>query len=122
MNSSEKSPPPDVYAGDTSLSGAAATPGGELHFFDIEADSEPGTFARIVNVLNIANIAPRRVMLEWKPNAETLSVHVEIELRSSAAQSIQRKLMQLTDVVRADLGMVSHTVSARSHPKADNSN
>jgi hypothetical protein len=114
MNSSEKPPAPDVYAGDTSLAGAAKTSGGELQFFDIEADSEPGTFARIANVLNIANIAPRRVMLEWKPNAETLNVHVEIEVGSSAARSIQRKLMQLTDIVRADLGIVSHPRSAPS--------
>jgi hypothetical protein len=119
MNSSEKPPAADVYSGDTSLAGAAETPGGELHFFDIEADSEPGTFARITNVLNIANIAPRRVVLERKTNDATLSVRVEIEVRSSTAQSIQRKLMQLTDVVRADLGIVSHPGTPRSHSKAD---
>ena len=63
MSSSDKSPTADVYAGDTSSLGAPAL-GGTVHVFTIEADAESGTFARIANVSDIANSAPRRVSLE----------------------------------------------------------
>jgi hypothetical protein len=64
MNPSDKSLHADVYAGDTASPRVVDAPGGAIHVFDIEADSEPGTFARIANVLNIANVAPNRVSLE----------------------------------------------------------
>jgi hypothetical protein len=107
MNS-DKSPTADVYAGDTLAPGSALPSSCVLHFFDIEADAEPGTFARVANVLNIANTAPHRATLLSKPNDGTLSIYIEIEVGPSMAQSIQRKLLQMTDVVRAGLGIVPH--------------
>src|SRR5258708_6699211 len=99
MNTSEKSPTADVYAWETSSPNTGDASGGAFVIFTIEADAQPGTFARIANVLNIANTAPSRVLLELKENDGTLSMHVELEVDLSTAQSIQRKLAQLTDVV-----------------------
>jgi hypothetical protein len=105
MNTSDKSPTADVYAGDTSSPSTAAS-GGATVFFNIEADAEPGTFARIANVLNISNTAPRRVILELKENDRTLSVYIELRVGLNTAQSIERKLSQLTDVIHVDLGIL----------------
>jgi hypothetical protein len=92
LNGTEKSPTADVYAGDTSSLNAADASNGSIYFFDIEADTEPGTFARIANVLNIANIAPKRVILELKETDGSLSIHIELKVGLHTAQSIQRKL------------------------------
>jgi hypothetical protein len=104
LNTSEKSPTADVYAGDTSSLDAVEASNGSIHFFEIEADSEPGTFARIANVLNIANIAPKRVMLEVKEADGSLSIYIELRAALNVAQSIQRKLTQLTDVMQVNIG------------------
>src|ERR1700722_18017867 len=103
MTASESSPTADVYAGDTSRLSSADTANPGIHRFTIEADAEPGTFARIANVLNIANIAPNRVVLELKEDGQTLKVDIELGVASSTAQSILRKLAQLTDVTHVDM-------------------
>src|SRR5579859_2997623 len=109
MNSTDKSPTADVYAGDLSSSATVDATDGAIHCFTIEADAEPGTFARIANVLNIANIAPGRVSLEER-NVGTLSIYIEIRVGFSMAQSIQRKLAQLTDVLHVHAGIVASDV------------
>jgi hypothetical protein len=106
MNISEKSPTADVYAGDTSSPNGGDGSGGAFVSFTIEADAQPGTFARIANVLNIANTTPSRVLLELKENDGTLSMHIELGVGLSTAQSIQRKLAQLTDVIDVSLGIL----------------
>jgi hypothetical protein len=106
MNTSDKSPTADVYAADTSLPTAPEASGGSIVFFKIEADAQPGTFARIANMLNIANTAPSRVILKLNENDETLSIYVEVGVGLSTAQSIQEKLVQLTDVIHVDLGIL----------------
>jgi hypothetical protein len=111
MNSSDKSPTADVYAADLSSPATGDATEGAIHCFTIEADAEPGTFARIANVLNIANTAPRRVSLEPK-NAGTLSICIEIRVGFSMAQSIQRKLAQLTDVLHVHAGIVPSDVES----------
>ena len=104
-NATEKSPTADVYAGDTDSTTAHDETDGAMCFFDIEADSEPGTFARIAGVLNIANVAPSRVTLDVEKD-ETLKIHIELRVGFKMAQSIQRKLGQLTDVLHVHTGMV----------------
>src|SRR5882672_1303895 len=94
---SDQSPTADVYSGDIPQPSPVDSTGGAIHFFNVLADSEPGTFARIANVLNIANVAPRLVHLEQN-NDGTLSVYIELAIGLSTAQSLQRKLSQLTDV------------------------
>ena len=103
MNVTEDPPTADVYAGDTSSPRTTDTANGGIHVFNIRADAEPGTFARIANVLTIANIAPKRVVLELNANDRTLGVYIELEVGFNTAQSIQRKLAQLTDVIHVDL-------------------
>jgi hypothetical protein len=116
MNASDKSPTADVYAGDTSSPTTADPREGAICFFNIEADSEPGTFARVANVLNIANVAPSRVILEHKKDDETLSVYIELAVGLSTVHSIQRKLSQLTDVFHADIGVVASNGSLSNAP------
>jgi (p)ppGpp synthase/HD superfamily hydrolase len=101
MNLSDKAPTADVYADDISSPATTATDN-SVHVFTIEADAEPGTFARIANVLNIANTTPRRVNLELKENRVTLSIQVDLAVSAVTARSIQRKLSQLTDVIEVD--------------------
>jgi len=108
MISSDKSPAAaaDAYAGDTASPGAVDASEGAIHFFNIEADSEPGTFARIVNVLNLANVAPDRASLELKRNDGTLRIYIELRVSLSTAQAIQRKLTQLTEVIHSDMSIL----------------
>jgi hypothetical protein len=93
----------DVYAGDIAVHPRldGSVEGG--YCFHIEADAEPGTFARIANMLNIANTAPDRVTLEFNRTDGTLSMDIELNVSRATAQSIQRKLTQLTDVLYADV-------------------
>jgi hypothetical protein len=107
MNPSEKSPGADVYAGDTASPSVVGAADCAIHFFNIEAESEPGTFARIANVLNIANVAPNHVTLESRRNDGTMMICVELGVRLNTAQSIQRKLTQLTDVNHVDMSIPS---------------
>jgi hypothetical protein len=116
MNPSEKSPAADVYAGDTASPGAVDPSERTIYLFNIEADSEPGTFARIANVLNIANVAPNRVSLELNRNDGTLIIYVELRGCLSAAQAIQRKLIQLTEVIHVDMSILSPNVPLRRSP------
>jgi hypothetical protein len=102
MTSSDHSPTADVYAGDTTSLGRAGS-NGVVHVFTIEADAEPGTFARIANVLSIANRAPSRVGLELKGEGMGFTMQVELAVGAGTAQSIQRKLAQLTDVIEVEL-------------------
>jgi hypothetical protein len=113
MNPSEKSPAADVYAGDTASPTVVDASDRAIHFFNIEADSEPGTFARIANVLNIANEAPNRVTLEFQRSVGTIIIYVELRVCLSTAQSIQRKLTQLTDVIHVDMSILSSIDGAR---------
>lgn len=96
-------PTADVYAGDMSSPNAVDPRNRGDHVFNIEADAEPGTFARIANVLNIANVAPNRVILERNEDGRILSVYIELEAELNTAQSIQRKLSQLTDVIHVEM-------------------
>jgi hypothetical protein len=103
MNSSDQPPHADVYAGDLS---APDAPDQTLRYFHITADAEPGAFARIANVLNIVNKAPSSVVLERRGEGR-LSVYAEIDgIGLATADSIARKLAQLTDIVRVDMGAV----------------
>jgi (p)ppGpp synthase/HD superfamily hydrolase len=116
MNPSEKSPGADVYAGDTASPGVVGASDRAIHFFNIEAESEPGTFARIANVLNIANVSPSHVTLESRQNDGTLTIHVELRVRVNTAQSIRRKLIQLTDVIHVDMSILSSIDPPRRSP------
>lgn len=88
----------DVYAGDIALSGATATCAAQVFVYQIEADAEPDVLARIAGICNLANVAPRRVSLD---RIDFGSVRVDIDLdgiSSHTADSIRRKLLQLTCV------------------------
>jgi len=110
MNPSEGSSHADVYAGDTVSPREVGAPDGAIHVFNIEADAEPGSFARIANVLSIANVAPIRGSLESRRNDGTLVIYIELRVCHSTAQAIQRKLTQLTEVIHVDISLLSPTV------------
>ena len=70
------------------------------HVFFIEADADANVFSRVANQFNYANVAPSRVTLH-EGAAGTLRMEVELRgVRPATAESICRKLEQLTCVVR----------------------
>jgi hypothetical protein len=85
----------DVYAGDI----AAAHPSRTAVFsFVILADADPNAFARIANLFDLANLAPKSVHLESQSD-DVLTVSVEIgPLATVRAEMIGRKIAQLTFV------------------------
>ncbi len=88
----------DVYAGDIDSSSAARTLEGQVFAYRIEADAEPDVLARIAGICNLANVAPLRVNLQRSAQG---GVEVDIELdgiSAATADSIRRKLLQLTCV------------------------
>jgi hypothetical protein len=91
-------PTADVYAGDTtSLNPPTGNP--TRHFlFVVEADCEPHVLARVAGILNIANAAPHSVNLTRRSSNE-LTISVVMEIGQATAESIRRKLEQLTCVM-----------------------
>lgn len=88
----------DVYAGDVASTGASRASAAQVFAYRVEADAEPDVLARIAGICNLANVAPRRVTLD---RLDRVSVLVEIELdgiSAATADSIRRKLLQLTCV------------------------
>ena len=93
----------DVYAGDLAQSRASALDSAQAFAYRIEADAEPDVLARIAGICNLANSPPRRVALERTAGGGVL---MEIDLdgiSSHTADSIRRKLLQLTCVTSVSL-------------------
>src|ERR1700734_3813463 len=103
MNAPDESPAADVYAGDLQFLSPADGAERVIHVFTIEADSEPGAFVRIANVLNIANVAPSLAIVESTKQVGILSIYIEIAAGLDTANSIRRKLLQLTEVNQVEL-------------------
>src|ERR1700730_17383247 len=97
MSASDKSPTADVYAADTSSPTTVDASESAICFFDVEADCEPCTFARIANVLTIANVSPSCVILGHKTNGGTLSVYIELAIGLNLENPIKRKMNKVTD-------------------------
>lgn len=92
-------PTADVYAGDTT---ALDPPPGSRpirHFlFVIEAECEPHVLTRVAGIFNIANVAPESANLTRRSSSE-LTISVVMEIGHATAESIRRKLEQLTCVL-----------------------
>jgi hypothetical protein len=97
----------DVYTGDIAPTSGIDAPRIAPYVFTIEAEAGPGTFARIANVLGIANVAPSRVVLELDKATETLHIDAELCIGPQIADSLRRKLCQLTDVTEVDMATPS---------------
>jgi hypothetical protein len=96
-------PTADVYAGDTTA--LDPPPGGRpiRHFlFVIEAECEPHVLTRVAGIFNIANVAPESANLTRRSSSE-LTISVVMEIRQGTAESIRRKLEQLTCVLSVGL-------------------
>jgi hypothetical protein len=94
----ETGPTADVYAGD--MANADRTDGcaAAAYMFAVRAEAEPSAFARVANVFNIANVAPRSAQLRRELGGD-LVIAVVIDLTGdSTAEMIRRKLEQLTCV------------------------
>jgi hypothetical protein len=91
-DSSDKVALADVYAGDT----------GTFRFL-IEADADSDAFGRVANLFTIANVAPQCVRIERR-GSERLSFCADIAgISGTTADSIRRKLAQLTSVASVEL-------------------
>ena len=92
----------DVYAGDDALRGvdrSSAAPGG--FGFVVEADRDPDVLLRIAVVLGIGNVTPSRASLRQGEHG-TVIIEVDLEgISEAAAESICRKMTQLTCVLSA---------------------
>jgi len=85
----------DVYAGDTAKTQHAAA--GTVFAYEIHADVEPDVLTRIAGICNLANVAPRRMNLVRA--ADEIQVRIELDaITAATAESIRRKLLQLTCV------------------------
>jgi hypothetical protein len=88
----------DVYAGDTSLATATTTNDGCVYEFVVGGDADPDVLARVSNLVSLANVAPLRVSFQRIGN-ERVTIVIELDgITAGKAESIHRKLAQLTSV------------------------
>ena len=99
----DNSPPTaDVYAGDTTALDAPTGRPAHHCLFVIEAECEPDVLARVAGIFNIANVAPQSANLVRR-SPSVLTISVAIEIGQTTAESIRRKLEQLTCVISVSL-------------------
>ena len=94
----------DVYADDTAKVRRSAESSDVVYSFSILAEGEPDALARIANTFNLANVAPLSVVLR---QIETGHLQMTVELThvlATTADSIRRKLAQLTCVIQVEIG------------------
>lgn len=85
----------DVYAGDTATAQHAAA--GAVFTYEIRTDVEPDVLVRIAAICNLANVAPRHMSLAREEDG--IQVRIELDaITGATAESIRRKLLQLTCV------------------------
>jgi hypothetical protein len=86
----------DVYSGDIAKSDSHFSLGNFLFF--IEADADPDTFSRIAGVFNFANKAIDSATV-GRGSADIMTFKIEIaDIAATLAESLHRKLSQLTAV------------------------
>jgi hypothetical protein len=100
-----------VYAGDVASTVTSDARDTAIYVFQIEADAEPGTFARIANVFNFANVPPNHVHLELDRSGRILIIDVEMRLAPNIADCLLRKLTQLTDVLQVAMATPASSAS-----------
>jgi hypothetical protein len=99
----------DVYAGDITTIRLAVDTRSTIYCFRVKADAEPDVLARVASIFNIANAAPHRATL-LRDSPDVVNMSIAIELSGAAmADSIRRKLEQLTCVICVEL-MVDESV------------
>lgn len=105
MGNQSRTPPiADVYAADTAQVRSDEGGGGTPYVYWLEADPDPDVLSRVAGVCNLANVAPRRVTLERAAD-ERVNIGIELDgISASTADSIRRKLLQLTCVTSVRLG------------------
>jgi hypothetical protein len=86
----------DVYSGDVAKSDSHRSLGNFI--FRIEADADPDAFSRIAGVFNFANKAIEAAKIE-RGDVDMLTFQIEImDIAPTLAESLHRKLSQLTAV------------------------
>jgi hypothetical protein len=93
----------DVYAGDNSDLTSAHGKSERVFSYAIEADADPDVLARVANLFNLANRAPKYVTLRTNAEAQVTIVITIGPLDSTNAEMICRKIRQLTCVLAARL-------------------
>lgn len=95
MSDTRIPPVADVYAGDTAKT--RPTEACAVFSYEIRAEVEPDVLVRIAGICNLANVAPRRMALLRA--ADEIQVQIELDaIAAATAESIRRKLLQLTCV------------------------
>ncbi|MEA2649953.1 MAG: hypothetical protein QOG61_2388 [Candidatus Binataceae bacterium] len=93
----------DVYAGDNSDFTRAHGESRRVFSYAIEADAEPDVLARVANLFNLANCAPKYVTLRTNTEAQVTIFATIGPLDPVNAEMICRKIRQLTCVIAARL-------------------
>lgn len=97
----------DVYAGDDDLGGETDSVEPQQAFtFHIVADADPDVLLRVASQFLLSNVVPYALSLKRVPPA---SVRIDAELRGiivPMAESIRRKLAQLSCTVTVEISRV----------------
>jgi hypothetical protein len=93
----------DVYAGDNSDLASTHGESERVFSYAIEADADPDVLARVANLFNLANRAPKKVTLRTNAEAQVTILITIGPLVPANAEMICRKIRQLTCVIAARL-------------------
>jgi hypothetical protein len=89
-------PVPDVYAADSGLCEATAIHPRATYEFEIEGDADPNVLALVSNLACLVNVAPRSCRM-LRTAEHRVAIWIELEgIGRAKANSIKRKLEQLT--------------------------
>lgn len=93
----------DVYADDLPRAAPLNEAPGKYYSYAITADADADGFARVASIFNLANTAPRSVVLR---RAEDDTVYMDVTigpLKEMIADMIRRKTGQLTCVTSVEM-------------------
>lgn len=105
MNTSDKAAVADVYAADLGVPGSSNEDAGAVFVFVIEADAQPDVLSRVASAFNLANRPPLAATLR-RESLEQVHIVIDMaQITPSVADSIRRKLLQLTCVTAVEMTM-----------------
>jgi hypothetical protein len=100
---SDKAAVADVYAADLGVPGSSSEHAGTVFVFVIEADAQPDVLARVASVFNLANRPPQAATLR-QDSLEQVHIAIDMaQITPTVADSIRRKLLQLTCVTAVEM-------------------
>lgn len=100
MNDTRITAVADVYAGDTAPATGSVI--GTVFTYAIRTEVEPDVLARVAGLCNLANVTPWRVSLAREDQFVAIEIMLD-GISTATAESIRRKLLQLTCVASVEM-------------------